>query len=332
MAWECSSLVNPTAGFLLPRGLLVGGGCRSRWSFASRTARPPVDAVDVATAARSRCGRRRRHMVVSARLDDSADGGQQQEALNFSVLRFTLGIPGLDESYLPRYIGLAFGSLIVLNHLLGSSDSPTPAQLRSEALGICLAAFSFALPYFGKFLKGTGPADRSIVPEGNTQIFAISEDAPGIQKEDLAWASYVILQNTNTISVLISAGDKLCIRGYWNVPEEASKAQILDLFRREIRETGLTGLKDPLYFPLGADSQFMGILPKGALSVLLQPTYGARDPSGDGGGDVEGFVLLASNARYAYRDSDRAWIKVMADKFQGMNATCRNAVSAEISA
>lgn len=162
MAWECSSLVNPTAGFLLPRGLSGSGGCRSRWSFASRTARPPVDAADVATAARSRGGRRRRrHMVVSVRLDDSADGGQQQQALNFSVLRFTLGeylpaispelpwsqfgalmrliqsilmvvvagIPGLDESYLPRYIGLAFGSLIVLNHLLGSSDSPTPAQL-----------------------------------------------------------------------------------------------------------------------------------------------------------------------------------------------------------
>ncbi|CAA6656304.1 unnamed protein product [Spirodela intermedia] len=276
-------------------------------------------------------------MVVSARLDDSADGGQQQEALNFSVLRFTLGIPGLDESYLPRYIGLAFGSLIVLNHLLGSSDSPTPAQLRSEALGICLAAFSFALPYFGKFLKGTGPADRSIVPEGNTQIFAISEDAPGIQKEDLAWASYVILQNTNTISVLISAGDKLCIRGYWNVPEEASKAQILDLFRREIRETGLTGLKDPLYFPLGAGRIQWPIhssweyCPRSTFSAAAAD-HGARDPSGDGGGDVEGFVLLASNARYAYRDSDRAWIKVMADKFQGTNATCRNAVSTEISA
>lgn len=83
--------------------------------------------------------------------------------------------------------------------------------------------------------------------------------------------------------------------------------------------------------PLAADSQFMVMLPKGALSVLLQPTYGARDPNGDGGGAVEGFILLASNARYAYRESDRAWIKVIANKFQGMNDACRSAVSAEIS-
>ena len=37
------------------------------------------------------------------------------------------GIPGLDESYLPRWIGLGFGALVLLNHLL--TPSPTPAQL-----------------------------------------------------------------------------------------------------------------------------------------------------------------------------------------------------------
>ncbi|KAM0907337.1 hypothetical protein ACQ4PT_016191 [Festuca glaucescens] len=37
------------------------------------------------------------------------------------------GIPGLDESYLPRWIGLGFGALVLLNHLL--SPSPTSAQL-----------------------------------------------------------------------------------------------------------------------------------------------------------------------------------------------------------
>lgn len=78
-----------------------------------------------------------------------------EQQLNLSVLRFTLGIsyrlanwsfivflftwnllvvllgiPGLDESYLPRYIGYAFGALLVLNHFVGSdSSSTTPAQL-----------------------------------------------------------------------------------------------------------------------------------------------------------------------------------------------------------
>nr|ACF81846.1 unknown [Zea mays] len=66
--------------------------------------------------------RRRSLVLVRA---SSSDPPQQQ--LNLSVLRFTLGIPGLDESYLPRWIGLGFGALVVLNHLL--SASPTPAQL-----------------------------------------------------------------------------------------------------------------------------------------------------------------------------------------------------------
>jgi len=40
------------------------------------------------------------------------------------------GIPGFDESYLPRWIGYAFGSLLLLNHFLGSdSATVTTAQL-----------------------------------------------------------------------------------------------------------------------------------------------------------------------------------------------------------
>ncbi|TYI63898.1 hypothetical protein E1A91_D09G048300v1 [Gossypium mustelinum] len=95
---------------------------------------------------------------ISARLDNS------QQQMNLSVLRFTLGIPGLDESYLPRWIGYGFGSLLILNHLLGS-DSVSAAQLRTEALGLSLAAFSITLPYLGKFLKGAAPLDQTTLPE-----------------------------------------------------------------------------------------------------------------------------------------------------------------------
>ena len=35
------------------------------------------------------------------------------------------GIPGLDESYLPRWIGYGFGSLLILNHFVGSDSSAT---------------------------------------------------------------------------------------------------------------------------------------------------------------------------------------------------------------
>ncbi|XP_038982564.1 protein COFACTOR ASSEMBLY OF COMPLEX C SUBUNIT B CCB2, chloroplastic isoform X2 [Phoenix dactylifera] len=262
-----------------------------------------------------RAQNRRRFAGVRAQ-----DRNSQQQQLNLSVLRFTLGIPGLDESYLPRYIGLGFGSLILLNHFFSSSSSNvTSAQLRSEALGICLAAFSTALPYLGKFLKSATPVDRSSLPEGNKQIFVMSENASVTQKEDLAWASYVLLRNTNTMSVLIAVGDVLCVRGYWNMTEDLSKAHIVEWFKSQIQQTGFHDLEDTLYFPQkpDSDSQLGRMLPKGTLSLLVQPVLSTSTPTINVTKKTEGFVLLVSSADYAYGDKDRAWIRAVANKFQG---------------
>ncbi|KAL8240861.1 hypothetical protein R6Q59_014216 [Mikania micrantha] len=127
----------------------------------------------------------------------------QQQQLNLSVLRFTLGIPGLDESYLPRWIGYGFGSLLVLNHFVSSnSTTVTPAQLRTEVLGLSLAAFSVMLPYIGQFLKGARPVIQASIPEGAEQIFVMSPNISDTIREDLAWGSYTLLRNTNSISVV----------------------------------------------------------------------------------------------------------------------------------
>lgn len=246
---------------------------------------------------------------LSARASDS-DAPQQ---VNLSVLRFTLGIPGLDESYLPRWIGLGFGALVLLNHLL--SPSPTPAQLRSEALGLCLAAFSAALPYLGRFLEGAGAAGRVPLPEGSRQVFVIPEDMSAAQKEDMAWATYVLLQNTNTTSVLIAIGNVLCIRGYWDPPADISKYAMIEWFKSQMEQAGLVNLSSALYLPNFSDTQLGKILPQGILSVLAQPIVSNPDRA-NGETEVEGVVLLASNANYAYSEKDRVWIRTVANKFR----------------
>lgn len=97
---------------------------------------------------------------ISSQLGGDSRPDQPNQQLNLSVLRFTLGnissvhffiynlalpfyrharftaclaagIPGLDESYLPRWLGYGFGSLLVLNHFFGSSDVTSP-QLVSK--------------------------------------------------------------------------------------------------------------------------------------------------------------------------------------------------------
>ncbi|KAM2335656.1 hypothetical protein ACFX1X_013293 [Malus domestica] len=252
-------------------------------------------------------------LPVSARLDDSKSTSTDPQ-LNLSVLRFTLGIPGLDESYLPRWIGYGFGSLLILNHFVGSTA--TPAQLRTEALGLSLAAFSVALPYLGKFLKGATPMDQTTIPQGCEQIFVISHNVSDTQKEDLAWATYILLRNTNTIAVMISVQNELCIRGYWNIPDEVSKANALGWLEKQIESVGISDLKETLYLSQIEDSGLWEMLPQGTRSLLVQPILQVEHSIDNAIQKVEGFVLLASTMRYAYSDKDRAWIGALTNKFR----------------
>ncbi|KAK2421371.1 protein COFACTOR ASSEMBLY OF COMPLEX C SUBUNIT B CCB2, chloroplastic [Trifolium repens] len=259
-------------------------------------------------------------IVVRSNLQppNSTNTTQQQQQLNLSVLRFTLGIPGFDESYLPRWIGYAFGSLILLNHFLGSDSATiTTPQLRTEVLGLSLASFSIVLPYLGKFLKGAQPVDQATLPDGTQQIFVMSTDIADGLKEDLAWTSYILLRNTNAIAALIFIQGEICARGYWNVIDDSSKEILLGQFRNKIENAGLNDLKDTLYFPQDADSEFKDLVPKGTRSLLVQPILQVSIESATDSQKPVGFILLVSTVRYAFSIKDRAWIAAVANKLRG---------------
>ncbi|ESQ43318.1 hypothetical protein EUTSA_v10014339mg [Eutrema salsugineum] len=261
---------------------------------------------------RAQIAARSLRIVARAENDSSRSKTSDQQQLNLSVLRFTFGIPGLDESYLPRWIGYGFGSLLLLNHL--SASGPTSeSQLRSEALGLSLAAFSIALPYIGKLLKGSEVEQRTL-PEDGEQVFVISPNIGESLKEELAWATYVLLRNTSTVAVLISVQGELCVRGYWNCPGQMSKDQLNDWFKRKVDEIGLADVKETLYFPQYAGSSLSwDILPDGTRSLFVQPLVENTNESQK----VDGFLMVASTAGYAYSDKDRAWIGAIAEKFRG---------------
>lgn len=254
---------------------------------------------------------RRSAFQLSVKLDDS-----QEQQLNLSVLRFTFGLSWLDESYLPRWIGYGFGSLIVLNHFLTSTSSVTSPQLVSEALGLSLAAFSATLPYLGKFLKGATPVDQRSLPEGTQQIFVMSQNISDTLKEDLAWATYILLRNTSSISVLISIQDALCVRGYWTAPDDLSRDGLLDWFKKQMKMFNLCDMEDALYFPQTADAGFRDPFPRGTGSLLIQPVPQLLRPMVNEE-QTSGFVVLASSIDYAYSDKDRSWIRAIANKFGG---------------
>ncbi|XP_057421438.1 protein COFACTOR ASSEMBLY OF COMPLEX C SUBUNIT B CCB2, chloroplastic-like isoform X1 [Lotus japonicus] len=256
-------------------------------------------------------------MVRASLQDPQPPNTSQQQQLNLSVLRFTLGIPGFDESYLPRWIGYGFGSLLLLNHFLGSdSATVTPAQLSTEVLGMSLASFSIVLPYLGKFLKGAQPVDRTTLPDGTQQIFVMSTDIVDGLKEDLAWASYILLRNSNAIAALIFIQGDICARGYWNTTDDSSTEILLGFFKKKVENARLYDLKDTLYFPQDADSDFQDLVPKGTSSLLVQPVLQASIDNATGLQKPVGFILLSSTLRYAFSIKDRAWIAAVANKLR----------------
>ena len=63
-------------------------------------------------------------LVHSDTFVDAADDGE----LELAVFRFTLGIPGFDDTYIPRVVGGLGLLLLLANHLLGP-DASAGAQV-----------------------------------------------------------------------------------------------------------------------------------------------------------------------------------------------------------
>lgn len=66
-----------------------------------------------------------------------------------------------------------------------------------------------------------------------------------------------------------------------------------------------------------SDSEFQGLLPKGARSLLVQPILQVSMESATDSQSPAGFILLVSTTRYAFSIKDRAWIAAVANKLRG---------------
>lgn len=136
--------------------------------------------------------------------DDGDEAAAAPPEVDLSVMSFTLGIPGFDDSELPRLLGILFGSCIVLNHVLSSPGGLiSDAQLRSEMVGMVLCAVTIALPYIGRQLNGGGESTNSSNKGvGQSSMFAFADSITDKQKQELAWGSYALLCNTKTSAVV----------------------------------------------------------------------------------------------------------------------------------
>lgn len=54
-----------------------------------------------------------------------------------AVFRFTLGIPGFDDSNIPRVVGAAVALLVAINHAVVADPPPAQVMQRVQLPAVC---------------------------------------------------------------------------------------------------------------------------------------------------------------------------------------------------
>ncbi|KAL6761631.1 protein required for cyt b6 assembly [Haematococcus lacustris] len=260
-------------------------------------------------------------------------GGQlgDEEGLDVAVFRFTLGIKGFEDRFIPRVVGAVAAALMALNHLLGAQPAAA-AQVRVEYLCLLLAAICVAVPEIEDRLKevlpGRGRQRMAESVSGATNgLFLL----PGLSKEvqqELAWASSTLIKNTNSCGVVVvDQGQAVLARGALGSPlVQPGQAQAtLDAISKDLAAGGGVdtaavlqpgGTKQQLYL---ADPQALArdpavaqwaTLPKGAQCLSLH-----RLPAAQRGDSRQpSFLIVFAERPRAFSDKERSWVDAVARK------------------
>ena len=193
---------------------------------------------------------------------------------------------------IPFVVGGLAGTLLLVNRLL--TDSLTPAQARSDVVGIIVCA---VLILTGLIWQRVQPRSPDSVQLVGTEIFDLDRTLPETLQTELAWASHLLLTNTVTRSLIIwHDGKTLLRRGI--LPEQAVIKPGVILQR-------VLDKQKPIY--LVALAVYPGkiefdYLPENTQGVICQPI------------GEKGALILGANAPRSYTRQDEQWISAIADK------------------
>ncbi|GBG66298.1 hypothetical protein CBR_g58789 [Chara braunii] len=301
-------------------------------------------------------GRRYNERCVVAKARGGVGDGFGEEGtgvdrydLEVSVFRFTLGLPWLEDRLLPRVVGIMLGFLIGVNHAVSPPPLTAP-QLRTEVLGLFLAAIAVALPSISLRLKEARLAKRAKqgTIAGGTELFSLSNVLGEDARKEVAWASYALLRNTDVKGFIVwSRGAAVCARGSLSmsaVPAQQSQirsqiapasdllaqlgrvaskvaATSLGEFSKRARSWSIASLKgrselvksgalDWGFLPSGVESALVYCVPQ--QDEIPQPL---RQKSLQGpGSSPHLLVAVFSDVPRGFRTQDRQFISALVDK------------------
>ncbi len=193
---------------------------------------------------------------------------------------------------MPIVVGIIASILLVVNRVL--TVDLTSSQSRSDALGVIVCAL---LVLTGLIWQQVQPRLPDAVVLVGEEGFELADFLSDTAQRELAWASYTLLTNTVTRSLVIWYDGKVLLRRGVLAP----KATVTPgaILQRVLEKQQPIYLVDLKVYPGRVEFDY---LPANAQGVICQPI------------DQRGVLILAANAPRSYTKQDENWVAAIAAK------------------
>jgi hypothetical protein len=170
----------------------------------------------------------------------------------------------------------------------------TNSQSRADVLGVILSALLVLTGMLWQQVQARTPDAVELIGE---EGFELVTDLPDTVKNELAWASRLLLLNTVTRSiVVVYKGKVLLRRGILGQKLEVKPGAILN---RVLEKQKAVYLVDVKAYPGKIEFDY---LPENTQGIICQPI------------GKDGAIILGANAPRSYTRQDENWIAGIADK------------------
>lgn len=200
--------------------------------------------------------------------------------------------PVTDLRFLPIAVGMIGGSLLMVNRLL--TPELTPSQSRSDVVGVLLSAL---LILTGLLWQQFQPKpSEAVVLEGEAG-FELDSELSDPAKQELAWASDLLLTQTPTRSLVVWYGQRVILRRGILGPQADWVPGAIG--QRVLQTQRPVYLVDAKLYPGRVE---FNVLPPNTQGIICQPIGTA------------GVLILGANAPRSYTKQEEAWISAIAAK------------------
>jgi Cofactor assembly of complex C subunit B, CCB2/CCB4 len=194
---------------------------------------------------------------------------------------------------LPIVAGVVSGILLFANRMV--TTDLTETQSRSDAVGVIISALLILVGLLWDKIQAKIPDSVELVGQ---EQFYLDDSLSELQRTELAWASYSLLNNTVTQSVLLYWDGKTVLRR-GILPPGALEVVPGAIVSRILTNHKAVYLVDTSKYPGKVE---FGYLPENIQGIIAQPI------------GEKGVLILGANAPRSYTQLDENWIEAIAQK------------------